>query len=345
VRVTPDRVRVDVPAGETANTRIGVAAQKPLWWGRGRDVDVRIQIGVPDAVPATLESRFRQRAVFGVPAVLAALLLLALGISFALEGRAAADVVVPSVMTDEGSARTAMQHVGLEVVIASAPSDTVAKGKIIRTGPPAGTRVRRGSAVTLYVSAGQGGSHTPSQPASGTPSKSAEGGCATVPALIGRSESAARSAIQNGGLRYRVGYRHSASVDAGKVISTKPGPGSSTCSAVEMYVSTGPAPAACSVSPRTGHAGSTVRMSCEGFSAGEDVTITWDGNNLAAATTDEEGSLSTSVDIPGGFAGADLPGRVFTLRAGGQRSGRHASASFTVEGTTTTPTPTATASG
>ena len=82
-------------------------------------------------------------------------------------------------------------------------------------------------------------------------------------------------------------------------------------------------------------------MSCEGFSAGEDVTITWDGNNLTTATAGGDGSRSASVQIPGGFAGADYPGRVFTLRAAGQTSGKHASASFTVEGAPpTTPTPT-----
>jgi TIR domain/PASTA domain len=334
VRVTPDRVRVDVPAGETASTRIGVVAQKPLWWGRARDVDVRIRIGVPDAVPATLESRFRQRSLLGVPAMLAALLLLAVGISIALEGRATADVVVPSVLTDEGSARTAIQQAGLEVVVASAPSDTVPKGKIIRIGPPAGTRLRRGSVVTLFVSAGSAASHTPSPPASGSPAKSGQSGCATVPAVIGSSESAARSQIHNARLHYRLIYRHSASADAGKVISTKPEAGSSACSPVEVVVSTGPVPVACSVSPRTGQPGSTVRMSCEGFSAGEDVAITVDGNDVTTEKADADGSLSIHVEIPGGFAGADLPGRTFTLRAKGQRNGKHASATFTVEGTT-----------
>src|SRR5690349_21693579 len=92
VRVTPDRVRVDVPAGQSASTRIGVLAQKPLWWGRGRDVDVQIRIGVPDAVPATLESRFRQRPFLGLPALLV-LLIFAVTIPVALQSRpAAADV-------------------------------------------------------------------------------------------------------------------------------------------------------------------------------------------------------------------------------------------------------------
>jgi beta-lactam-binding protein with PASTA domain len=344
VRITPDRVRVQVPAGETANTRIGVVAAKPLWWGRARDVDVQIRVGVPDAVPATLESRFRQRPFFGLPAMLAILLVFAVTVSVTLESRAATgDVVVPSVLTDEVSARTAMQHAGLQVAVTSVPSDTVPKGKIIRTGPPAGTRVARGSVVTLYVSAGPARSHRPSPPSSATPTKTAPAGCATVPDVTGRSEDAARSAIRDAGFRYHISYRHSGSVEAGKVISTKPGPGSSTCNAVDVYVSRGPLPAACSVSPRSGSSGSTVRMSCEGFAAGEDVTITVDGDNVRTKTADGDGSLSTSVEIPGGFAGADLPGRVFTLRAEGQRSGKHASADFTIEGTSSS-TPTTTPS-
>jgi hypothetical protein len=333
VNIRPDRVRVEVPAGETANTRIGVQAQKPLWWGRGRDADVRIRVGVPDAVPSTLESRFRQRPFYGLPAMLAVLVFAVLT-SIALQGRASVgDVVVPSVLTDEATARTVMQHAGLMVAVASAPSQTVPKGKVIRTGPPAGARVQRGSVVTLFVSTGSTGKHTPSAPPSETSTTTAPAGCGTVPAVAGRSQSAARSAIRDAGLHYRFTYRHSGSVDAGKVLSTKPGPGSSACHAVEVYVSTGPAPASCSISPRTGQSGSTVRMSCHGFADGESVSITWDGNDLTTMNADADGSLSTDVEIPGGFSGADYPGRAFTLRADGQRSGRHASANFTIEGT------------
>jgi hypothetical protein len=81
-------------------------------------------------------------------------------------------------------------------------------------------------------------------------------------------------------------------------------------------------------------------MSCHNFSAGEAVTIRWNGNDLTSTTADSDGSLSTSVETPGGFAGANTPGRVFTLRAEGQQSGRHASASFTVQSQTDTSTPT-----
>jgi hypothetical protein len=79
-------------------------------------------------------------------------------------------------------------------------------------------------------------------------------------------------------------------------------------------------------------------MSCHNFAAGEAVTITWDGNELTSTTADSDGSLSTSVETPGGFAGANTPGRVFPLRAEGQQSGRHASADFTVQTDTSPPT-------
>jgi hypothetical protein len=78
-------------------------------------------------------------------------------------------------------------------------------------------------------------------------------------------------------------------------------------------------------------------MSCDGFSAGETVTIRWGGNQLVSTVADADGSLSTSVEIPGGFAGANNPGRVYTLDAKSQHSGRHASASFIVEEPPTNP--------
>jgi hypothetical protein len=71
-------------------------------------------------------------------------------------------------------------------------------------------------------------------------------------------------------------------------------------------------------------------MSCEGFSAGEDVTITGDGSNLTTVPADADGSVSTGVQIP------DNPGHALTLQADGERSGKHASATFTIEETTTT---------
>lgn len=79
-------------------------------------------------------------------------------------------------------------------------------------------------------------------------------------------------------------------------------------------------------------------MSCDGFSAEETVTIKWGGNQLVSTAADADGSLRTSVEIPGGFAGANYPGRVYTLHAEGQHSGRHASADFIVEEPTSPPT-------
>jgi beta-lactam-binding protein with PASTA domain len=244
VRITPDRVRVQVPAGATAKTRIRVHAPTPLWRGKGRDVGVRVQIGGPDVVPATLESRFRQRPVFavlGLPALIA-VLVLAVGLSIALPTRAGADVVVPSVATDESSARIALQQAGLKVAISTIRSSTIPKGKIIQTGPAAGTRVPRDSIVILYVSAGAAASHTPSPSGSAKPTKTADGGCGTVPPVIGLSKNEARSAIRNAGLGYHTVYQHSGSVNAGDVISTKPEAGASACNRVELYVSSGPEP-------------------------------------------------------------------------------------------------------
>jgi serine/threonine-protein kinase len=246
VRITPDRMRVHVPAGATAKTRIRVHAPTPLWFGKGRDVGVRVQIGARDVVPATLESRFGQRPVFGLPALIA-LLVLAVGLSVALPASAGDDVVVPSVATDASNARIALQQAGLKVAISAIPNDTIPKGKIIRTGPAAGMRVPRDSTVTLYVSAGAAASHSPSPSGSATPTKTAQGGCGTVPPVIDRSENAARSAMHDVGLRYHITHWYSGSVDAGDVISTKPKAGASACNRVELYVSAGPKPAVVTV--------------------------------------------------------------------------------------------------
>jgi hypothetical protein len=326
VHVTPDRFRIQVPARATAREPLAVRAARPVWWGRTRTVRLRIHTADPAVSPASLVGRFRQHAILGWPALIA--LTVAIGLSIALLPRpAAGGVIVPPVATDEGSARSTLQQAGLAVAVTTTPSGTIPKGKVVRTGPGAGTRVPRGSVVTLYVSSGPA---TASPTPSATPTPTAQGACATVPPIVGRSERAARSAIRDAGLRYNISYRHNASVDVGNVISTKPRTGTPACNGVVVYVSTGPAPATCSLSPRTGSAGSMVRMSCVGFSPGETVTIRWGGNELTTTAARDDGSVSTSVAIPDGFAGSNYPGKVYTLQAGGQSSDRHASADFTV---------------
>jgi len=335
VTVAPTQVDVPVAAGATAVHRLDVRAATPHWWGRARTSGVRVHTDDRHGSPQTLEGRFRQRAVFGWPALAALILMAGLVIALAFQVTGAY-VVVPSVAADEASARRSVQQVGLVVDAAAAPSETVANGKVIRTEPAAGTRVRRGSHVTLYLSSGlPNSSPTPTPTASVSPTLPKP--CAAVPALTGRSEQDAKAALAAAGIYYHITRRSHPTVGAGQVLSTEPGPGSQACKGVELYVSSGP-PVGCSLSPSTGPGGSTVSVSCRGFAPGETVTVRWGSNPLASMTATGTGTASTSVTIPSGFAGSNTPGRVFTLRADGQTSGRHASANFTVQGPSQPPT-------
>ncbi|MDF2741021.1 MAG: hypothetical protein K0S88_2389 [Actinomycetia bacterium] len=112
--------------------------------------------GPPPAQPPRVERKQRpapRRPLsrwWLVAAPLLAVLLLA-----ALMLRPQPSVTIPS----PGSASVAdvvarLQRAGLEVKVTRAASDAVATGKLVRTAPSAGAKVRRGAQVTLFVSSG-----------------------------------------------------------------------------------------------------------------------------------------------------------------------------------------------
>jgi serine/threonine-protein kinase len=83
------------------------------------------------------------------------------------------------------------------------PSDSVDEGKVTRTDPPAGTDLDKGETVTIYVSSG---------PAS-----------ATVPNVVGMSESDAISTLQDAGFRVvRITQAVANPANDGKVIDQSP---------------------------------------------------------------------------------------------------------------------------
>jgi eukaryotic-like serine/threonine-protein kinase len=62
---------------------------------------------------------------------------------------------VPNVTgQEEGEAGAELGGQGFRVVIRREPSETVERGRVIRTDPPAGTRLAEGSTVTMFVSTG-----------------------------------------------------------------------------------------------------------------------------------------------------------------------------------------------
>ncbi len=92
------------------------------------------------------------------------------------------------------------------------------------------------------------------------------------------------------------------------------------------------ATATCAVSPTAGPAGSRTTMSCRGFARSELVTITFGAETLAVARATADGGVASSFAVPDGFAGSHYLGRDDTFHAKGHRSGKVASATFTVTG-------------
>jgi hypothetical protein len=142
-------------------------------------------------------------------------------------GPVSAQVAVPNVVGDtQAAATTAITGVGLVVgTVTQQSSATVASGNVISESPTAGTSVNSGSAVNLVTSTG------PAQVA--------------VPNVVGDTQAAATTAITGVGLVLgTVTTQSSSTVASGNVISESPVAGTSvsTGSAVNLVVSTGPAP-------------------------------------------------------------------------------------------------------
>lgn len=96
-------------------------------------------------------------------------------------GKKTAEVKVPDVTgKDEAAAQKALEDVKLVVTSATAYSDSVEEGKVIETSPKAGATAKEGDKVTMTVSLG------------------AEK--ATVPRLVGKSQSDANAALSSAGL-------------------------------------------------------------------------------------------------------------------------------------------------
>ncbi len=138
-----------------------------------------------------------------------------------------AQVSVPNVVGDtQAAATTAITGAGLVAgTVTKQSSSTVASGSVISESPVAGTSVSAGSAVNLVVSSG---------PAS-----------IVVPNVVGDTQAAATTAITGAGLvAGTVTKQSSSTVASGSVISESPVAGTSVSagSAVNLVVSSGPAP-------------------------------------------------------------------------------------------------------
>jgi len=135
-------------------------------------------------------------------------------------------VAVPNVTgLSESAADAALVAAGLQVGgVTTQGSSTVPSGDVISEGPPAGTQVDVGSAVSLVVST------APVQ--------------VTVPNVVGLSQASATTTITGDTLLVgTVSMNSSSTIAAGDVISESPSAGTSVSpgSSVSLVVSTGPA--------------------------------------------------------------------------------------------------------
>ncbi len=114
-------------------------------------------------------------------------------------------VIIPNVSgQSEGQAQSTLQGLGLNVTTKTDPASTMAQGKVVKTNPPAGTQVKQGSTVTLFVS----------------------GGGTQVPSVIGDPESTAKSILSNAGFQVKVvTAAGSAGSTPGTVFSQQPSNG------------------------------------------------------------------------------------------------------------------------
>ena len=118
-------------------------------------------------------------------------------------------------------AEAALEDAGFEVDVRQAPSDTVERGRVVRTDPPANTEVERGSEVLVFESAG------------------AEQ--VTIPDVSGQSAVSASNQLGAAGFKVEPVSEASGTVDEGTVIRTDPAGGTDAPkgSTVRMVVSSG----------------------------------------------------------------------------------------------------------
>ena len=157
-------------------------------------------------------------------ATLAALLFAILGPGFGGSGEEAALVVVPAVVgLERDAALLALQNVGLKVNLTNTADPTVPADFVISTSPVAGTEMREGDFVNVFVSTG------PQD--------------VTVPSVVGQPLETATALLRGEGLTVgEVIQEPSDEIEIGIVISQSPEAGTTQApgAEVELTVSSGP---------------------------------------------------------------------------------------------------------
>lgn len=96
--------------------------------------------------------------------------------------------------------------IGLSILFLEEKSDNIEEGRVVRTEPAAGSKLKADDTVTVYISTGDGK--------------------VTVPPVIGFTKMEAISLLKDAGLMYEVHEMYDPTVDSGKVISQSEMPNS-----------------------------------------------------------------------------------------------------------------------
>jgi beta-lactam-binding protein with PASTA domain len=217
---------------------------------------------------------------------------------------------VPNVVgrgRDDAIAR--LRSAGLHAAVFSVPSSSP-RGFVVAQSPQVGTGVPKGSRVRINVSQGAPAATTTT---GGTTPTTPTTKSATVPGVVGLSQSAAQKRLHAAGFRVRTAYVAS-SKPSGTVVAQQPAPGTTLRrgAAVRINVSVGSNPQPAKAVPDvTGEDEATARSDLE--AAGFQVSV------VDEPTTDknEDGIVIDEDPAAGTRAPAGSPVAIYVGRFGG----------------------------
>ncbi|MBQ6264650.1 MAG: PASTA domain-containing protein [Clostridia bacterium] len=172
------------------------------------------------------------------------------------------EIKVPNVKgKDEAEAQSTLESAGFSVTKTTQFSENVDQGKVISQSPSSGTKGKRGDTVNIVVSLGSSKSEN-GKGGDGDSSDATEKAI-SVPDVVGKSESAATSALKGQGLTVKTTEEYNETVANGNVVSQSPAAGSSARKGdeVTIVISKGKEPV--TVSDVVGKSESTAKSTLE----------------------------------------------------------------------------------
>jgi serine/threonine protein kinase/beta-lactam-binding protein with PASTA domain len=226
--------------------------------------------------------------LLGVMIIALAVIVFLIGRSLGYFGNSSSSLIMPNLVSQtEHAALTTLRADGLHAIVTSVSSPT-AKGLVIKTIPPANTKLRKGQTVTIVVSAGE-----PS-------TKPVTTATVTLPDLLHEPQSQAVTELQSLSLKAKIVDQTTSTHTAGNVIAQHPAAYSTVNvgSTVTLVVAVAPAPSTVAVPNVTGlsPAQAGAALSAKGFKIG---TTTYQhsstiGKNLVIATSPPAGTVEPS---------------------------------------------------